>query len=84
MQRRWWVRGAVLLLLLVMVMEVGLSTRQESPSWDEGSGRSAEGFTRKRFSNLCVQRRVTTTKCPYVASNVSKLSGERSGAERVR
>jgi len=26
----------VLLLLLVMVTEVGLSTRQESPSWDEG------------------------------------------------
>ena len=36
MQRRWWVRGAVLLLLLVMATEVGLSTRQESPSWDEG------------------------------------------------
>ncbi len=29
-------RGAVLLLLLVMATEVGLSTRQESPSWDEG------------------------------------------------
>jgi 4-amino-4-deoxy-L-arabinose transferase-like glycosyltransferase len=36
MQRRWWVRGAVFLLLVVLVVEVGLSTRQESPSWDEG------------------------------------------------
>ncbi len=36
MQRRWLVRGAVILLLLVMVTEVGLSTRQQSPSWDEG------------------------------------------------
>jgi len=34
--RPWWVWGAVVLLLLVMVVEVGLSTRQESPSWDEG------------------------------------------------
>ena len=30
------VKGAVLLLLLVMMTEVALSTRQESPSWDEG------------------------------------------------
>ena len=30
------VKGAVLLLLLVMVTEIALSTRQESPSWDEG------------------------------------------------
>ena len=29
----WW---AVVGLLVVMVAEVGLSTRQESPSWDEG------------------------------------------------
>jgi hypothetical protein len=36
MQRKYWVVGAVLLLLLIMVTEVGLSTRQESPSWDEG------------------------------------------------
>lgn len=36
MQWRWWIRGAVFLLLVVMVVEVGLSTRQESPSWDEG------------------------------------------------
>jgi hypothetical protein len=36
MQRRFWVVGAVVALLLVLVAEVGLSTRQESPSWDEG------------------------------------------------
>ena len=36
MQRRYWVAGAVLFLLLIMVAEVWLSTRQESPSWDEG------------------------------------------------
>jgi len=36
MLRKYWVAGAVFLLLLVMVTEVGLSTRQESPSWDEG------------------------------------------------
>ena len=36
MQRKYWVAGAVLLLLLTMVTEVGLSTRQASPSWDEG------------------------------------------------
>lgn len=36
MLRRNWVAGAVVFLLLVMVTEVGLSTRQESPSWDEG------------------------------------------------
>ena len=33
---KYRVTGAVLFLLLVMVTEVGLSTRQESPSWDEG------------------------------------------------
>ncbi len=47
-------------------------------------GRSAEGFTRKRFSNLCVQRRVTTTMCPYVPSNGWRLSGEGGEADRVR
>jgi hypothetical protein len=36
MRSRNWVGGAVLLLLLIMVTEVGLSTRQQSPSWDEG------------------------------------------------
>lgn len=36
MQRRYWVAGGVLLLLLVMVAEVGFSTRRESASWDEG------------------------------------------------
>lgn len=36
MQRKYGVAGAVLFLLLVLVTEVGLSTRQESPSWDEG------------------------------------------------
>lgn len=36
MQRRYLVAGMVIFLLLVMVVEVGLSTRQESASWDEG------------------------------------------------
>ncbi len=36
MKRRYWVGGTVLLLLLIMVTEVGLSTRRESASWDEG------------------------------------------------
>ena len=36
MQQKHWVAGGVFLLLLVMVIEVGLSTRQQSPSWDEG------------------------------------------------
>jgi Dolichyl-phosphate-mannose-protein mannosyltransferase len=36
MQRKGWLRVAVFLLLLVMTAEVALSTRQESPSWDEG------------------------------------------------
>ncbi|HEX4019554.1 MAG TPA: glycosyltransferase family 39 protein [Acidobacteriaceae bacterium] len=36
MQRKHWVAGAVCLLLLIMMAEVGFSTRQESPSWDEG------------------------------------------------
>ena len=36
MQRRSWIKAAVVLLLLIMVTEVGLSTRQQSPSWDEG------------------------------------------------
>ena len=36
MQRQFGVWAAVCFLLLVMVAEVGLSTRQESPSWDEG------------------------------------------------
>ncbi len=31
-----WVWASVLCLLLAMAAEVGLSTRQESPSWDEG------------------------------------------------
>src|ERR1700749_655905 len=33
---KYWVPGAVILLLLVLLTEVGLSTRQESLSWDEG------------------------------------------------
>lgn len=36
MLRKHWATGAALLLLLIMVVEVGLSTRRESPSWDEG------------------------------------------------
>ncbi len=36
MHSRYWVGAAVCALLLIMVAEVGLSTRQESPSWDEG------------------------------------------------
>lgn len=36
MQRRYWIVGAMWLLLLVLVAEVGLSTRHESASWDEG------------------------------------------------
>ncbi len=35
-QRKYAVPAAVLLLLLVMIGEVALSTRQQSPSWDEG------------------------------------------------
>lgn len=34
--RKRWAAGLAFLLLMVMVVEVGLSTRQESPSWDEG------------------------------------------------
>lgn len=33
---KYWGPGAVILLLLVLLTEVGLSTRQESLSWDEG------------------------------------------------
>lgn len=33
---KYWVPGAVILLLLVLLTEVGLSTRRESLSWDEG------------------------------------------------
>jgi hypothetical protein len=36
MKGRYGVAVAVLVLLLTMVVEVGLSTRQQSPSWDEG------------------------------------------------
>lgn len=36
MQRRGWINTAVCFLLLIMVTEIALSTRQESPSWDEG------------------------------------------------
>lgn len=36
MKRKYWVRGTVFLLLRIMVTEVGVSTRQESASWDEG------------------------------------------------
>ncbi|WP_158752386.1 glycosyltransferase family 39 protein [Acidobacterium sp. S8] len=36
MQRKHWVAGAVVSILFIMVAEVGLSTRQESASWDEG------------------------------------------------
>ena len=36
MRKTMWVWAAVAALLLIMVAEVGLSTRQESPSWDEG------------------------------------------------
>ena len=36
MQRKHWIVGAMWLLLLVLVAEVGLSTRRESASWDEG------------------------------------------------
>lgn len=36
MYRKYWIVGAVTLLLLTMITEVGRSTRQESPSWDEG------------------------------------------------
>ena len=36
MQRKHWAVGAMWLLLLVLVTEVGLSTRRESASWDEG------------------------------------------------
>jgi hypothetical protein len=36
MQRKHWIVGAMWLLLLVLITEVGLSTRRESPSWDEG------------------------------------------------
>src|SRR5580698_2307741 len=34
--RNFRVRGAVLLLLLTLLTEVALSTRRQSPSWDEG------------------------------------------------
>ena len=36
MQSKRWVSVAVGFLLLVMALEVGFSTRQQSPSWDEG------------------------------------------------
>ncbi len=36
MQRKFAIGAAVFFLLLIMVAEVGFSTRQESPSWDEG------------------------------------------------
>lgn len=36
MRGRYWKIAAVAALLLVMVLQVALSTRQESPSWDEG------------------------------------------------
>ena len=36
MKARYGVAGAALVLLLTMVVQVGLSTRQQSPSWDEG------------------------------------------------
>jgi hypothetical protein len=36
MKGRYGVAVAVVVLLLTMVVEVGLSTRQQSPSWDEG------------------------------------------------
>jgi hypothetical protein len=35
-QQRGWINAAVVLLLLIMAAEVALSTRQQSPSWDEG------------------------------------------------
>src|SRR6201995_6069404 len=36
MQRRHWGVGMMWLLVLVLITELGLSTRRESPSWDEG------------------------------------------------
>jgi len=36
MKARYGVAVAAVVLLLTMVVEVGLSTRQQSPSWDEG------------------------------------------------
>jgi hypothetical protein len=36
MKERYVVPGIAFLLFLIMVVEVGLSTRQQSPSWDEG------------------------------------------------
>ena len=36
MRGRYGVAAAAVVLLLTMVVEVGLSTRQQSPSWDEG------------------------------------------------
>jgi hypothetical protein len=36
MRRKRWTTGAMWLLLLVLIAEVGLSTRRESASWDEG------------------------------------------------
>jgi hypothetical protein len=36
MHHKVWIKGAVFFLLVVMTTEVGLSTRQQSPSWDEG------------------------------------------------
>ena len=35
-RRRWWIAAGVISLLLVMIMEIALSVRQESLSWDEG------------------------------------------------
>ena len=36
MPKRLWTAGAAVLLLLLMLFEVALSTRHQSPSWDEG------------------------------------------------
>jgi 4-amino-4-deoxy-L-arabinose transferase-like glycosyltransferase len=36
MHQRHWVAATVCLLLLILIAEVGLSTRRQSPSWDEG------------------------------------------------
>jgi 4-amino-4-deoxy-L-arabinose transferase-like glycosyltransferase len=36
MRSRLWVTGAVVFLLLIFISEVALSTRRQSPSWDEG------------------------------------------------
>jgi 4-amino-4-deoxy-L-arabinose transferase-like glycosyltransferase len=37
MKRKYRVPAAVIFLLLIMVVQVALSTRQQSPSWDEGN-----------------------------------------------